>query len=252
MPPEKHALLSASSASRWLKCTAAPRFEEHLPERTSEYAEEGRLAHAICELKTLKKFTVMTSRTYTTRLNKLKKDPLYSEEMDKTSDLYIEHLTEQAMLYDSTPTVAAEVQVDFGEYVPEGFGTCDNVMIGGDTLSITDYKHGKGVPVSAVGNPQMRLYALGALKRYLYKKYKQADARQKAVELGVQALLRDRIVQSYYHYEERGWITLHGLENVNAMYKEYHALGGNGTVTALVNTIHELEVRDDKRPASQA
>ena len=85
---------------------------------------------------------------------------------------------------------------------------------------------------------------------YLYKKYKQADARQKAVELGVQALLRDRIVQSYYHYEERGWITLHGLENVNAMYKEYHALGGNGTVTALVNTIHELEVRDDKRPAS--
>lgn len=166
MPPEKHALLSASSASRWLKCTAAPRFEEHLPERTSEYAEEGRLAHAICELKTLKKFTVMTSRTYTTRLNKLKKNPLYSEEMDKTSDLYIEHLIEQAMLYDSTPTVVAEVQVDFGEYVPEGFGTCDNVMIGGDTLSITDYKHGKGVPVSAVGNPQMRLYALGALKRY--------------------------------------------------------------------------------------
>lgn len=86
---------------------------------------------------------------------------------------------------------------------------------------------------------------------YLYKKNKQADARQKAVELGVQALLRDRIVQSYYHYEERGWITLHGLENVNAMYKEYHALGGNGTVTSLVNSIRELDVRDDKRPASQ-
>lgn len=85
----------------------------------------------------------------------------------------------------------------------------------------------------------------------LYKKYKQADARQKAVELGVQALLRDRIVQSYYHYEERGWITLHGLENINAMYKEYHALGGNGTVTSLVNSIRELDVRDDKRPASQ-
>lgn len=60
------------------------------------------------------------------------------------------------------------------------------------------------------------------------------------------------LLNGYYHYEERGWITLHGLENVNAMYKEYHALGGNGTVTALVNTIHELEVRDDKRPASQA
>ena len=166
MPPEKHALLSASSAARWLNCTAAPRFEEGLPESTSEYAEEGRLAHAIAELKTLKKFTLMTSRTYTTRLNKLKKEPLYNPEMDKTTDLYMEHLTEQAMLYDSAPTVAAEVKVDFNDYVPEGFGTCDNVMIGGDTLSITDYKHGKGVPVSAVGNPQMRLYALGALKRY--------------------------------------------------------------------------------------
>lgn len=166
MPPEKHALLSASSASRWLNCTAAPRFEEGLPESTSEYAEEGRLAHAIAELKVLKKFTVMTPRTYTTRLNKFKKEPLYNTEMDKTTDLYVEHLTEQAMLYDSAPTVAAEVKVDFGEYVPDGFGTCDCVMIGEDTLSITDYKHGKGVPVSAMDNPQMKLYALGALKRY--------------------------------------------------------------------------------------
>ena len=166
MPPEKHALLSASAASRWLTCTAAPRFEEGLPESTSTYAAEGSLAHAIAELKALKKFTLMTGRTYSTRLNKLKKDPLYDPEMDKTTDLYLEHLTEQAMLYDSTPTVAVEVRVDFSEYVPEGFGTCDCVMIGGDTLSITDYKHGKGVPVAATGNPQMRLYALGALKRY--------------------------------------------------------------------------------------
>lgn len=166
MAPEKHALLSASSASRWLTCTAAPRFEDGLPESTSIYAEEGRLAHAIAELKVLKKFTIMTGRTYATRLNKLKKDTLYDPEMDKATDLYLEHLTEQAMLYDSTPTVAVEVRVDFSEYVPEGFGTCDCIMIGGDTLSITDYKHGKGVPVSAVGNPQMRLYALGALKRY--------------------------------------------------------------------------------------
>ena len=165
--PEQHALLSASSASRWLKCTAAPRFEEQFPERTSDYAEEGRLAHAICELKVLKKFTLsITPRTFTTRFNKLKKDPLYEPEMDKTSDLYIEHLAEKAMTYDNAPCVAAEVRVDFSEYVPEGFGTCDCIMIGGDTLNITDYKHGKGVPVSAEGNPQMRLYALGALKRY--------------------------------------------------------------------------------------
>lgn len=165
--PEKHALLSASSAARWLHCTAAPRFEEQFPENTSEYAEEGRLAHAICELKVIKHFTTaIKPRTYTTRLKKLKENPLYQDEMDKTSDLYLEHLTEKAMQYNAKPNVAAEVQVDFAEYVPEGFGTCDCIMIGGDTLIITDYKHGKGVPVSAENNPQMRLYALGALKRY--------------------------------------------------------------------------------------
>lgn len=165
--PNEHALLSASSASRWLKCTAAPRFEEQFPENTTEYAEEGRLAHEICELKVLKKFTVQLSpRTFTARLNKLKKEPLYTPEMDETSDRYVEHLTEQAMSYPSIPNVTAEVCVDLSDYIPEGFGTCDCIMIGGDTLSITDYKHGRGVPVSAEGNPQMRLYALGALKRY--------------------------------------------------------------------------------------
>lgn len=165
--PDKHALLSASSAERWLNCTAAPRFEELFPETTSEYAEEGRLAHSFCELKLLKKFTLqLTPRTYTTRLNKLKKNDLYNAEMDKTSDLYIEHLTERAMGFDAAPYVAAEVRVDFSNYVPEGFGTCDCIMIGGDTIIITDYKHGKGVAVAAEENPQMKLYALGALNKY--------------------------------------------------------------------------------------
>lgn len=163
----EHALLSASSASRWMACTASPRFEAQFPETTSEYAEEGRLAHSFCELKVLKKFTLLIKpSTYKTRLSKLKKEPLYTEEMDRTSDLYIEHLTEKAMGYNSPPLVNAEVKVDFSEYVPDGFGTCDCIMIGGDMLDITDYKHGKGVPVSAEGNPQMRLYALGALKKY--------------------------------------------------------------------------------------
>jgi hypothetical protein len=165
--PKEHALLSASSASRWLACTASPRFEENFPETTSAYAEEGRLAHSFCELKVLKKFTTsITQKTFTTRINKLKKNEKYQPEMEKTSDLFIEHLTELAMSYDAPPYVAAEVRVDFSEYVPEGFGTCDNIMIGGDTITITDYKHGKGVPVSAEQNSQMMLYALGALKKY--------------------------------------------------------------------------------------
>lgn len=164
--PNKHALLSASSSSRWLVCTASPRFEENFPESTSEYAEEGRLAHSFCELKVLRKFSDLTLRTYNTKINKLKKEALYQPEMEKTSDAYIDCLTEFAMSYSSPPYVTAEVRVDFSDYVPEGFGTCDTIMIGGDTITVTDYKHGKGVPVSAEANTQMMLYALGAIKKY--------------------------------------------------------------------------------------
>jgi hypothetical protein len=164
--PNAHALLSASSAYRWLECTAAPRFEETFPDGTTVYAEEGTLAHAICELYATKKFSVMSKSTFTRRLNKLKAKEHYSDEMLKTAEAYVEYLTEKAMGYEAMPHVAMEVKVDLSDYIPDGFGTCDCIMIGGDTLHITDYKHGKGVPVSAVSNPQMQLYALGALKFY--------------------------------------------------------------------------------------
>ena len=164
--PNAHALLSASSAHRWLNCTAAPRFEEQFPDGTSVYAEEGTLAHAICELYARKKFTVLSTRKFNAELKKLKANELFQEEMLRTAQTYVDYLTEKAMSYEAMPHVALEVQVDYSEYAPEGFGTCDCIMIGGDTLHITDYKHGKGVPVSAVGNPQMRLYALGALRLY--------------------------------------------------------------------------------------
>lgn len=164
--PTNHALLSASSAHRWLACTAAPRFEEQFPSGTSEYAEEGQTAHSVCELYAQKHFTTMTKRKFNAELKKLTNRPYYSDEMLKTAEVYVEYLNSKALSYPSTPYVTQEVKVDFSEYVPEGFGTCDCVMIGGDTLHITDYKHGKGVAVSAVENPQMRLYALGALKMF--------------------------------------------------------------------------------------
>lgn len=164
--PNKHALLSASSAHRWLACTAAPHFEENFPDGTSTYAEEGTLAHAICELYARKKFMIMSTRKFNAELKKLQAQPLYQEEMLRTAEAYVEYLTEKAMSYTATPHVAMEVRVDLTDYIPDGFGTCDCIMVGGDTLHITDYKHGKGVPVSAVENPQMRLYALGALRLY--------------------------------------------------------------------------------------
>lgn len=164
--PDKHAILSPSAAHRWLHCTPAPRVEAEFPETTSEYAEDGRLAHSVCELAAKKKFTVMNNRTYNSRLKKLKADPKWDDEMLSTAATYVEHLTEHAMRFEHAPYVALEVQVDITDYAPEAFGTCDCVMIGGDELIITDYKHGKGVPVSAQDNPQMLLYALGALKLY--------------------------------------------------------------------------------------
>ena len=161
-----HAILSPSSAHRWLECTPSPRLEAELPDSTSEYAAEGTLAHSVCELMAREKFAAMPRRTYTGKLNKLKADPLWDDEMLATASGYVERLMENAMRFSSAPYVALEVKVDISEYAPEAWGTCDCVMIGDDEIVITDYKHGKGVPVDAKGNPQMMLYALGALKLY--------------------------------------------------------------------------------------
>ena len=164
--PTEHALLSASASSRWLNCTAAPRFEANFPESTSEYAKEGTLAHKFCELAAQYNFNQITKRKLNSENKKLMADPLYQPEMLKTAEFYAQYLFEKSMGFSNKPYTVQEVKVDFSEYVPDGFGTCDHVMIGGDTLHITDYKHGKGVQVSAEGNSQMRLYALGALKKY--------------------------------------------------------------------------------------
>ena len=164
--PTQHAELSASSSSRWLNCTAAPRFEDNFPDETSEYAEEGTLAHQFSEIAAQYNFNLITKRKKNSQIKKLQKDPLYKDEMLTTSEIYAQYLFDKSMTFAQKPYEALEVRVDFSDYVPEGFGTCDCIMIGGDTLHITDYKHGKGVPVSAEGNSQMRLYALGALKKY--------------------------------------------------------------------------------------
>ena len=101
--PNSHALLSPSSAHRWLKCTAAPRYEENFPCGTSDYAEEGTLAHSVCELYARKKFTVMSNRKFNSALKKLQENPLFSEEMIHTAEVYVEYLAEKAMSYTAMP-----------------------------------------------------------------------------------------------------------------------------------------------------
>ena len=157
-----HALLSASGASRWMKCNPSARLEDMFPDCSSEYAEEGTLAHEISELKLTKYLKPMNLRTFNNKMKKLKSHKLYKPEMENYTDVYVDNIKELLMSFDKPGTAEIEKKVDFSEYVPEGFGTCDFVTVNNGTLYIRDLKYGKGVPVSAENNPQLMLYSLGA------------------------------------------------------------------------------------------
>lgn len=167
MPPIKHALLGASSAHRWLNCPPSARLTENMPDTDSPYAAAGTLAHEIAEFKARNYFIeTLPKRTYTSRLKKLQASEHYDKGMDSATDEYLEHLKKRAMSYPAAPAVALEVRVDFSDIVPDGYGTADCVMIGSGCLDIIDYKNGAGVVVEAENNPQMMLYAWGALNLY--------------------------------------------------------------------------------------
>ena len=161
--PTQHALLSASSAHRWLHCTGSPLLEKDFPDSTSVYAQEGTLAHELCELKLMAYTGEITKRKLTSMKNKLMKSELWQPEMDSTSEAYLDYIKDITMSYTVKPVILTEKKVDFSQYVPEGFGTADCLILAGDTLHVVDYKHGKGVVVDADHNPQMMLYALGAM-----------------------------------------------------------------------------------------
>lgn len=161
--PTQHALLSASGAHRWLHCTGSPLLEKDFPDSTSVYAQEGTLAHYLCELKLMAYAGEITKRKLTSMKNKLMKSELWQPEMDSTSEAYLDYIKDITMSYTAKPVILIEKKVDFSRYVPEGFGTADCLILAGDTLHVVDYKHGKGVVVDADHNPQMMLYALGAM-----------------------------------------------------------------------------------------
>lgn len=161
-----HALLSPSSAHRWLNCPRAPRLEATLPDRSTVYSKEGTLAHSVCEISAKNHFGQATNASYKAALKRYQKNELWDPEMLSTAEIYVEHLASKAMNFQHQPVVAFETRVDITDYVPDAFGRCDCIMFSGDTLIITDYKHGKGEPVDAEENPQLMLYALGALKLY--------------------------------------------------------------------------------------
>lgn len=163
-----HALLSASGAHRWLVCTPSAKLEEDFPDTTSEAAREGTLAHELAELKARHYFYTpdFGKKKYTTRANKLKKEDLWKDEMERYTDEYLDYLKVTALNLNTAPYVAIEQKLDLGNWIPEGFGTADCVMVYGNTVHVFDFKYGKGVQVDAEQNPQMLLYALGAYAAY--------------------------------------------------------------------------------------
>lgn len=149
-----HALLSPSAAHRWMNCPPSACLEREFPSSSSEVAAEGTAAHALCEHK-LRKFLKLRS--------KRPQSDFEDDEMDRCSDDYVLFVQER-MREITSPMVLVEQRLDLTRYVPEAFGTADCIIVGGDRLQIVDFKYGMGVLVEAEHNPQMMLYALGALE----------------------------------------------------------------------------------------
>ena len=156
----KHAVLSASSSERWLNCPPSARLCEAYEDKGSDYAAEGTDAHTLCEYRLKQALGIPAE------------DPIenlswYNEEMEECAvgyAAYVVELLETAKQICSDPVVMIEQRVDFSRWVQDGFGTADCILIADGVLNIVDYKHGKGVEVSAEGNTQLSLYSLGALE----------------------------------------------------------------------------------------
>ena len=160
MTPSDHALLSASGAHRWLNCTPSARLESDEPESTSAAAEQGTAAHALAEHKLRRALKQRSKRPVSAWID---------DEMETLTDDYVSFVQEHISIAQETcgdPQVLIEQRLDFSHIVPGSFGTGDCVIIAEPTLQIIDLKYGQGVLVEAVNNPQLMLYALGALHAF--------------------------------------------------------------------------------------
>lgn len=166
-----HALLSASSAARWLNCTPSARLEdEHGEKQSSIYAEEGTLAHELSELYLRKDaLNSINEQDFAKGLEEIMANSLFNEEMLDAVPIYTDYCLGQlaeAKANSSLAVMEIEQKLDLTQYVPESFGTADCVIINDGLMEVIDLKYGKGVPVHAEWNKQLMLYGLGALQKY--------------------------------------------------------------------------------------
>lgn len=155
-----HAFLSASASHRWLVCTPSAQLESQFPDKSSPYAEEGTKAHALAE-ETLRRFLSGGDSAV----------QCADREMQEAVQFYVDTCIEKitaARHISPDAKILVEERLDFSEFVPNGFGTGDMVIVSDGGLEVVDLKYGKGVRVDAEKNSQMMLYALGALAAYGY------------------------------------------------------------------------------------
>ena len=161
-----HAVLSASGSKRWLSCPPSARLERKFPDKAGEAAQEGTLAHALAEARIRHWLGEISENGLALRVDSIRHDALYSPEMGEYVSEYVDLCIEK--INEAQGVALVEERLDFSRWVKNGFGTGDMVIIGDGVLEIVDLKYGKGVPVSAEGNTQMQLYALGAIEQYGY------------------------------------------------------------------------------------
>lgn len=164
-----HAILSPSAASRWLTCTPSARLELKFENVESDFAREGTLAHAICEcllngyLASGSPFLTISEWKY------FKEQEFYTEAMYEHCQAYASYVLS---FFAEGDILKVEQRIDLSAIAPESFGTSDSWIYKPVTkhLHVLDLKYGKGVPVSAEDNKQLKLYAAGIIEElsYLY------------------------------------------------------------------------------------
>ena len=163
-----HALLSASGAKRWLTCTPSARLEATLPEQKRQpgafdFSQEGTTAHSLAEVKLRYHFGQIDYEEYQREIETIKSTPYFNEDFEANVDNYVLYVRSQIGEGD---TPLFEQRVDFSDWIPDGFGTADVIILSKHSIRVIDLKFGKGVPVNAQDNPQLRLYALGAYAKF--------------------------------------------------------------------------------------
>ena len=170
-----HALLSASSSKRWLTCTPSSRLEATLPEikrpaGAFDVSAEGTLAHALAEIRLRLHYDQISHEEYEREYEIIKLHNIYKNYSEEDRADFEAHVDNYVLYVRSQigdgDTPLFEQRVDFSDWVPDGFGTADVIILSKHKVRVIDLKFGKGIPVDAKGNTQLRLYALGAYSKF--------------------------------------------------------------------------------------